>query len=314
MIGNKRTRTKNKKTESFLSKLFDILNDTNNNKTISWDNEGNKIVIFDVVKLCDEILPKFYKHRKYSSFIRQLNLYGFRKSKGIIDNLEKYEHDKFNKNITKEQIKQITNSARHNNMIKNIDTFINNTKCDETLDTDFKTVPDDKVINYLTKKIDENSKNVIETQKEIEKLKNEIKALNNELIEYKSKLNSNKIVISKLIKNSINTNIKNKKVNKINNIKDLFNRYLYQLKIYSPFINYDSVKLIKQKEKNEIKTNVNDKNNLLKFNRFNSDLNTSRDIDDNMSFLNEANNINFIDLNLMNINYSNSFINNRFCN
>ena len=157
MIGNKRTRTKNKKTESFLSKLFDILNDVNYNKIISWDKEGNKIIIFDVVKLCNEILPKFYKHRKYASFIRQLNLYGFRKSKGIEDNLEKYEHDKFNKNITKEQIKQITNSARHNNMVKNIDAFINNTKCDETLDTDFKSVPDDKVISYLTKKIDENT-------------------------------------------------------------------------------------------------------------------------------------------------------------
>ena len=174
MIGKKRTRSKNKKTESFLSKLFDILNDVNYNKIISWDKEGNKIIIFDVVKLCNEILPKFYKHRKYASFIRQLNLYGFRKSKGIEDNLEKYEHDKFNKNITKEQIKQITNSARHNNMVKNIDAFINNTKCDETLDTDFKSVPDDKVISYLTKKIDENMKNIIEAQKEIEKLKNEI--------------------------------------------------------------------------------------------------------------------------------------------
>ena len=311
MIGKKRTRTKNKKTESFLSKLFDILSDANYNKIISWDNSGNKIVIFDVVKLCNEILPKFYKHRKYSSFIRQLNLYGFRKSKGIVDNLEKYEHDKFNKNITKEQIKQITNSARHNNMIKNIDTFINSTKCDETIDS----VPDDKVINYLTKKIDENSKNILEIQKEMEKLKNEIKELNKELIEYKSNLNSNKILISKLIKNSVNTNIKNnKKVNKINNLKDLFNGYLYHLKIYSPFVNYDSVKLINQKEKNEIKTNANDNNNFPKFNRFNNDLNNSRDIDDNLSFLNEASNIQFIDLNLMNINYSNSFINTIFEN
>jgi hypothetical protein len=198
-------------------------------------------------------------------------------------------------------------------MVKNIDAFINNTKCDETLDTDFKSVPDDKVISYLTKKIDENMKNIIEAQKEIEKLKSEIKGLNKELIECKSNINNNKIVISKLIKNSVNTNINDKKVHKINNIKDLFNRYLYQLKIYSPFVNYDSVKIINQKEKNKIEKNNNDKNIFPKFNRFNSELNNSRDIDD-LSFLNETNNINFIDLNLMNINYSNSFINNRFCN
>ena len=44
-------------------------------------------------------------------------------------------------------------------------------------------------------------KNIIDAQKEIEKLKNEIKGLNKELIECKSNINSNKIVISKLIKN-----------------------------------------------------------------------------------------------------------------
>ena len=124
MIGTKRTRTKSKKSQSFLSKLYDILNSNNYNKTISWDEEGKKIIISDVVKLCKDILPKFYKHRNYSSFIRQLNLYGFHKSKGINENLEIYEHETFYKNITKEEIKQITKKARHNKMVKNLDTYI----------------------------------------------------------------------------------------------------------------------------------------------------------------------------------------------
>ena len=89
MLSIKRCRAKTRKPESFLSKLFDILNNTNNNSAISWDSEGKKIVISDIVKLCNEVLPKFYKHKNYSSFIRQLNLYGFHKTRGILDNSEK---------------------------------------------------------------------------------------------------------------------------------------------------------------------------------------------------------------------------------
>ena len=120
----KRTKTKSRKSQSFLSRLFDILSNSNYNSVISWDEEGKKVVIYDVTKLCKDILPKFYKHRNYSSFIRQLNLYGFHKYKGIIDNLEIYEHEAFNKNITKEQIRQITKKARHNQMVKSLDTYI----------------------------------------------------------------------------------------------------------------------------------------------------------------------------------------------
>ena len=312
MLGRKKTRSRKRKSETFLSKLYDILNDDKHKNIISWDLEGKKIVIFDSMKLCKEILPKFYKHRNYSSFIRQLNLYGFRKTKGINENLEIYEHKNFFKNITKEQIKQIANVARHDNMMKNIDTFIIKSKCEETIDTEFNQVPDDKMINYLTKKIDENSKNVLEAQKEIEKLKNEIKNLNNEFIECKNNLKSNKIVISKIMKNYVNNHITFKNIGKITNIKEFFNRCLYHWKLYSPFVYFDSNKLtniIKQNERNEIKQNINDKNYFSDFNRYNNDLNNNKDMDD-ITVLNGTNNIQFFDLSL---NYSNSFINNRFC-
>ena len=152
MIGKKRTRTKNRQSESFLTKLYDILNSANYRNIISWDEEGKKLLIFDSMKLSNEVLPKFYKHRNYSSFIRQLNLYGFHKTKGINENIEKYEHESFDKNITKEEIKQIAIDIRQNNIIKNIDYYINN-KEEETKDIDFFHFYDDKVLNYLTKKI-----------------------------------------------------------------------------------------------------------------------------------------------------------------
>jgi len=312
MLSIKRCRAKTRKPESFLSKLFDILNNTNNNSAISWDSEGKKIVISDIVKLCNEVLPKFYKHKNYSSFIRQLNLYGFHKTRGILDNSEKYEHEKFTKNITKEEIKQISKVARHKHMIKSLDTFINsNNKDEETKENDLVVVPNDKVLNYLTKKIDENEENTTETKKEIEELKAEIIKVKNELVEYKSIVNSNQIIIAKLIKIHFNIKLDNQKLKKINNIKELFKRYLCHLKIYSVFVNIDSNPLIIQKEKSKIK--INDKENF-DFHKYISsgfDPNVSKEVDD-LSLLNDGNNSQLFDLNLLNLNYSNSFINNSF--
>ena len=312
MLSIKRCRAKTRKPESFLSKLFDILNNTNNNSAISWDSEGKKIVISDIVKLCNEVLPKFYKHKNYSSFIRQLNLYGFHKTRGILDNSEKYEHEKFTKNITKEEIKQISKVARQKHMIKSLDTFINsNNKDEETKENDLVVVPNDKVLNYLTKKIDENEENTTETKKEIEELKAEIIKIKNELVEYKSIVNSNQIIIAKLIKIHFNIKLDNQKLKKINNIKELFKRYLCHLKIYSVFVNIDSNPLIIQKEKSKIK--INDKENF-DFHKYISsgfDPNVSKEVDD-LSLLNDGNNSQLFDLNLLNLNYSNSFINNSF--
>jgi hypothetical protein len=312
MLSIKRCRAKTRKPESFLSKLFDILNNTNNNSAISWDSEGKKIVISDIVKLCNEVLPKFYKHKNYSSFIRQLNLYGFHKTRGILDNSEKYEHEKFTKNITKEEIKQISKVARHKHMIKSLDTFINsNNKDEETKDNDLVVVPNDKVLNYLTKKIDENEENTTETKKEIEELKAEIIKVKNELVEYKSIVNNNQIIIAKLIKIHFNIKLGNQKLKKINNIQELFKRYLCHLKIYSVFVNIDSNPLIIQKEKSKIKINTKENFDFHKYISSGFDPNVSKEVDD-LSLLNDGNNSQLFDLNLLNLNYSNSFINNSF--
>ena len=45
---------------------------------VSWSN-GDSFVIVDVEKFSRTVLPKYFKHSKFSSFVRQLNFYGFRK-------------------------------------------------------------------------------------------------------------------------------------------------------------------------------------------------------------------------------------------
>ena len=314
MLGMKRTKTKSRKSQSFLSRLFDILSNSNYNSVISWDEEGKKVVIYDVTKLCKDILPKFYKHRNYSSFIRQLNLYGFHKYKGIIDNLEIYEHEAFNKNITKEQIRQVTKKARHNQMVKSLDTYINSNKEEDDKENKLIPLPEDKVLDYLTIKVEENNKNLVEALKSIEELKKEIMTLNEQTAQYKELLNSNRIVLAKLLNIHIKTKLVNHKIVKINNIYELFKKYMYYLKIYSPYVKIDTNKLIKRKEnkKEEVNLDINDNDKFESTRNNNIDFGNIKEIDD-ISFLNDnQNNIHFFDLNVLNINYSNSFINNSF--
>ncbi|OQR88162.1 HSF-type DNA-binding [Achlya hypogyna] len=47
----------------------------------SWANNGTTIVIKDPQQFATMMLPKYFKHNNFLSFVRQLNFYGFRKYK-----------------------------------------------------------------------------------------------------------------------------------------------------------------------------------------------------------------------------------------
>jgi hypothetical protein len=175
-------------------------------------------------------------------------------------------------------------------------------------------LPEDKVLDYLTIKVEENNKNLVEALKSIEELKKEIMTLNEQTAQYKELLNSNRIVLAKLLNIHIKTKLVNHKIVKINNIYELFKKYMYYLKIYSPYVKIDTNKLIKRKEnkKEEVNLDINDNDKFESTRNNNIDFGNIKEIDD-ISFLNDnQNNIHFFDLNVLNINYSNSFINNSF--
>ncbi|XP_030522143.1 heat stress transcription factor A-3 isoform X2 [Rhodamnia argentea] len=63
----------------FLSKTFDLVDDRSLDSIISWGSSGQSFVVWDPVEFARIILPRNFKHNNFSSFVRQLNTYGFRK-------------------------------------------------------------------------------------------------------------------------------------------------------------------------------------------------------------------------------------------
>lgn len=64
--------------DTFLKKIVQMLT-PENEELIRWNNTGDSIVICDVNRFSRELLPKYFKTKKFNSFVRQLNFYGFKK-------------------------------------------------------------------------------------------------------------------------------------------------------------------------------------------------------------------------------------------
>lgn len=46
---------------------------------ISWNTEGNAIILTDNDEILLKVIKKYYNQTKITSFVRQLNFYGFKK-------------------------------------------------------------------------------------------------------------------------------------------------------------------------------------------------------------------------------------------
>jgi len=64
----------------FLIKTFDIVEDSETDDIVSWSEDGNRFTVWKPMEFARDLLPKNFKHNNFSSFVRQLNTYGFRKT------------------------------------------------------------------------------------------------------------------------------------------------------------------------------------------------------------------------------------------
>ncbi|KAI0221325.1 hypothetical protein L0F63_002724 [Massospora cicadina] len=64
----------------FVAKLFSLLLDPNNLELISWDSINGGFIIHNIARFEAHLMRQHFKNTSMSSFFRQLNLYGFKRT------------------------------------------------------------------------------------------------------------------------------------------------------------------------------------------------------------------------------------------
>mmetsp|Transcript_6034 Transcript_6034/g.14628 ORF Transcript_6034/g.14628 Transcript_6034/m.14628 type:complete len:341 (+) Transcript_6034:40-1062(+) len=75
---------KNALLNKFLTKTFHMIEQCDPS-VAAWSADGKSFVIRDVDSFARDVLPLYFKHSKFASFVRQLNFYSFRKLRADTD-------------------------------------------------------------------------------------------------------------------------------------------------------------------------------------------------------------------------------------
>ncbi|WVQ77943.1 hypothetical protein IAT38_000023 [Cryptococcus sp. DSM 104549] len=67
------------KVPAFLNKLYTMVSDSEVDDLIYWGENGDSFFVPNAEHFGRELLPRWFKHSNFSSFVRQLNMYGFHK-------------------------------------------------------------------------------------------------------------------------------------------------------------------------------------------------------------------------------------------
>lgn len=59
----------------FLAKTYEMVDDPSSDTVVSWSQNNKSFIVWDPPELARDLLPRFFKHNNFSSFIRQLNTY-----------------------------------------------------------------------------------------------------------------------------------------------------------------------------------------------------------------------------------------------
>jgi heat shock transcription factor len=59
----------------FLTKTHQLVDDQTIDDVISWNDDGSTFIVWNPTVFAKDLLPKYFKHNNFSSFVRQLNTY-----------------------------------------------------------------------------------------------------------------------------------------------------------------------------------------------------------------------------------------------
>ena len=233
MLGKKRkSLTIELKQDKFLLKLYEILSNEEYSKIIHWSQNGSYIIITNIDALSKKILPIYFNHQNYSSFVRQLNMYNFHKIRTEQAVQEQYFiNESLNKFKTFEEVKNFKRKEK------------NRQKClffkDEDSKIKYTILPNKKEENIRNKEenldLDENDEKNIDNFQEIissGKLNKDIKDKIMIFLLNKSKANheKDKEILNKLNEIKEKKDEINEQINNINNEIENQNAHLKKIK------------------------------------------------------------------------------------
>jgi len=59
----------------FLLKTYEMVDESSTDEIVSWSSTNNTFIVWNPAEFSRLLLPTFFKHNNFSSFIRQLNTY-----------------------------------------------------------------------------------------------------------------------------------------------------------------------------------------------------------------------------------------------
>ncbi|KAI8098986.1 HSF-type DNA-binding-domain-containing protein [Halteromyces radiatus] len=68
---------------AFIGKLYKMLEDDTQD-LICWSTDGDYFSVYNSALFAKQVLPQYFKHNNWQSFVRQLNMYGFSKINEMI--------------------------------------------------------------------------------------------------------------------------------------------------------------------------------------------------------------------------------------
>ena len=233
MLGKKRkSLTIELKQDKFLLKLYEILSKDEYSKIIRWSQNGVYIIISNIDALSKKILPIYFNHQNYSSFVRQLNMYNFHKIRTEQNDQEQYIiNESLNKFKTFDEIKNFKRKEKSRQkclFFKDEDSKIKYTILPNKKEEDSQNKAENLELNENDDKNIDNFKEIISSGKLNKNIKDKLMIflLNKSKDNYeKDKEIKNKLNEIKEKKDEVNEQIKN-----INNEIEKQNAHLKKIK------------------------------------------------------------------------------------